>query len=42
MAVEWIEAEQNFEGIEYDLDSSTKTGREFWWNSSTNQWDLKE
>ena len=42
IGVEWIESEQNFEGIEYDLEAGTKTGREFWWNAATNQWDLKE
>ena len=41
MAVEWNEAEGNFEGFEYNLTTSTKTGNEFWWNSTTNQWDAK-
>ena len=41
MAVEWNETEGNFEGFEYDLTTSTKTGNEFWWNSTTNQWDAK-
>jgi hypothetical protein len=40
MAVEWDETVGNFKGIEYNLETATPTGNEYWWNSTTQQWDL--
>jgi len=40
MAVEWDEDVGNFKGIEYNLETATPTGNEYWWNSNTQQWDL--